>query len=243
MTNETAIQVITDYVNWHKNLKAKQHSPQEILDAFDCSIEALTESSRNKHILDTVKEQYEEEKRLRDKYEGKQNGYRFAHRAMALRDLLKKIAVLLLISGSLSAQKRENFWLKQGISATTMFAAGWLSATNEVANSDYRRYAARHPNADPKWANPRVGFRNKYVAWPTDKRPAYIGSKTFLAWTTDRHHLTNTTRNFLIVGNIGITMSLYDKPNWKQIGLQALTSWAAFAVGSGAAHRYYKYVD
>ena len=152
------------------------------------------------------------------------------------------IVFSLLISGGLQAQKRENFWLKQGISAATMFSSGWLSATNEVANSDYRRYAARHPNADPKWANPRVGFRAKYKNWPTDKRPAYFGSKTFLAWSTDRHHLTNTTRNLLIVGNIGITMSLYEKPNWKQITVQALSSWAAFAVGSGAAHKYYKYV-
>jgi len=141
------------------------------------------------------------------------------------------------------SQKRDNFWLKQGVSATTMLAAGWLSATNEVANSDYRRFAARHPNANPKWANPKIGFRNKYKAWPADKSPAYWGSKTVLAWTTDRHHAYNTTRNFLVAGNIGVTMSLYEKPNWKQIVVQSVSSWAFFAIGSGAAHKYYKPID
>lgn len=156
---------------------------------------------------------------------------------------MRYFLILILFSGNLSAQKRDNFWLKQAAGGLTMAAAGWLSATNEIAVHDYRRFAARHPNANPQWANPRMSFRNKYVDWPQDKRAAYLGSKTVLAWTTDRHHLYNTTRNFLVAGNIGISMTLYEKANWKQVVLQAAVSWASFAVGSGAAHQYYRYVD
>jgi hypothetical protein len=141
------------------------------------------------------------------------------------------------------SQKRDNFWLKQGISAATMAAAGWLHATNEVSVHDYRRFAARHPNANPQWANPRLSFRNKYENWPHDKSAAFFGSKTVLVFTTDAYHLRSTTRNFLIAGNIGVTMSLYEKPNWKQILVQAASSWAFFALGSGAAHHFYKPVD
>ncbi len=124
-----------------------------------------------------------------------------------------------------------------------MAAAGWLHATNEVSVHDYRRFAARHPNANPQWANPRLSFRNKYENWPHDKSAAFFGSKTVLVFTTDAYHLRSTTRNFLIAGNIGVTMSLYEKPNWKQILVQAASSWAFFALGSGAAHHFYKPVD
>ena len=154
------------------------------------------------------------------------------------------LAIILLFLAAFGyGQRRDNFWLKQGIGAAAMFGAGWLHGTNEVSLSDYRRYAARHPNANPKWAFPKVSFRNKYKNWPEDKSPAYFGSKTVLAFTTDAYHLRATTKNFLIAGNIGVTMSLYDKPNWKQIVVQAAASWAFFAIGSGAAHSYYKYVD
>ena len=159
--------------------------------------------------------------------------------------LLRKIFLvfLLFLFSKTFSQNRENFWLKQGIAATTMLAAGWLQGANEVAVNDYRRFAARHPAANPKFANPRISFKRKYENFPTDKSPAYWGSTTVLAWTTDRHHLYNTARNFLVAGNIGISMSLYEKPNWKQIVLQAATSWAFFALGSGAAHSYYKPID
>ena len=151
--------------------------------------------------------------------------------------------ILTLLLSDVFSQKRDNFWLKQGVSATTMAVAGWLQGANEVAVNDYRRFAARHPNANPKFSNPRISFKRKYENFPTDKSPAYWGSTTVLAWTSDRHHLYNTTRNFLVAGNIGVTMSLYQKPNWKQIVVQAASSWAFFAIGSGAAHKYYKPID
>jgi hypothetical protein len=156
---------------------------------------------------------------------------------------MKLLAAVLLFPILSFSQKRDNFWLKQAAGGLTMAAAGWLSATNEVATHDYRRFAARHPNANPQWANPKLSFRNKYADWPQDKSAAYWGSKTVLVWTTDRHHLYNTTRNFLVAGNIGISMTLYEKPNWKQVVLQAAVSWACFAIGSGAAHQYYKPIN
>lgn len=156
-----------------------------------------------------------------------------------MRLLLSFILLLPLFS---ICQKRGHFWLKQGISATAMAAAGFLQGANEVSVNDYRRFAARHPNANPKWANPKISQYNKYKS-REDRTPAYFGSTTVLAWTTDRHHLYNTSRNFLVAGNIGISMSLYDKPNWKKIVLQAVSSWAFFALGSGAAHAYYKPID
>ncbi len=160
-----------------------------------------------------------------------------------MKNLLIIIIILFILIPEGYSQKRNNFWLKQSISAATMLTAGWLQGANEVSVHDYRRYAARHPNANPKWANPKISFKNKYANFPTDKSEAFLGSKTIFAWTTDAYHLRNTTRLFLVSGNVGITMSLYEKPNWKQIVLQAASSWAFYAIGSGAAHKYYKPIN
>lgn len=158
-----------------------------------------------------------------------------------------KYAIVFLIFCFLSlishAQRRDNFWLKQGISAMSMAYAGWLYGTNEVKLHDYRRFAARRRNANPQWHNPTLSFKNKYKNWPTDQSERFLGSKTVFAFATDSYHLNATLRNFLIVGNIGVCMSLYEKPNWKQIVLQAATSWAFYAIGTGAAHAYYKKID
>jgi hypothetical protein len=155
---------------------------------------------------------------------------------------MKYFLILMLISGGLQAQKRDNFWLKQGIGAAAMLTSGFLQGANEVAVNDYRRFAARHPNANPKWSNPKISQFNKFKS-RTDKTPKFFGSTTVFVFVTDRHHAFNTTRNFLVAGNIGVTMSLYHKPNWKQIVVQAAASWAFFAVGSGAAHHYYKPIN
>jgi hypothetical protein len=144
---------------------------------------------------------------------------------------------------SCHAQQRKAFALKQGITIGTAMAAGWLHGTNEVSVHDYRRYQARHPNANPQWANPKKSFKNKYQNFPANKDPAYWGSTHVLAWTTDAYHLRSTGRNLLMAGSIGVSMSLYEKPNWKQIALQACISWASFAIGTGAAHAYYKKID
>jgi len=241
MTTETAIQILQAY-----NDNTFIPSPAHLARAIDHAISELKAASDNKSIREVVKAEMDKEDALRKKHEGKSDrtlGYKHSHRYNALWNLWKKIAVLLLICGGLQAQKRDNFWLKQGVSATTMAVAGWLQGANEVAVNDYRRFAARHPNANPKFSNPRISFKRKYENFPTDKSPAYWGSTTVLAWTSDRHHLYNTTRNFLVAGNIGVTMSLYEKPNWKQIVVQAASSWAFFAIGSGAAHKYYKPID
>lgn len=246
MTNETAIQILQAHNDWRRGDEIAMQSPTEIGLAIDHAISELKAAADNKNIREIVKAEMDKEAALRKKYENKSDrnlGFKHSHRYNALWNIWQKIAVLLLICGGLQAQKRDNFWLKQWISATTMFTAGWLQGVNEVSVHDYRRYAARHPNANPKWTNPKVSFKNKYQQWPTDKSEAYLGSKTVLAWTTDAYHLRNTTRLFLVTGNIGVTMSLYEKPNWKQIVVQVASSWAFYAIGSGAAHKYYKYID
>jgi hypothetical protein len=91
MTTETAIQILQSQIDWYKDQRNRMPSISERCKAFEYSISELAEAARNKKILQLIIAQYEEEKRLRDKSQGKQAGYKYAHRAAAFRDFLKKI--------------------------------------------------------------------------------------------------------------------------------------------------------
>jgi len=94
MTTETAIQILSEHLPYVKGVRIDNKaakSPPTPVQIDNALSFAIAELSRNKHILGIVKAQYEEEKRLMFKYEGKQNGYKYAHRKAALWDLLKKI--------------------------------------------------------------------------------------------------------------------------------------------------------
>jgi hypothetical protein len=152
---------------------------------------------------------------------------------------MKLTIALLLLCGTLTAQKRDHFWLKQGISATTSFSSGFFFRRAEIRKDDYRRYAAVHPNADPKWANPRQSQYNKYKNPPTDLSPKFFGSTTFLVGFTDGFHNDNMIAGASFVSSIGFSMSLYEKPNFKLILVQCLSSWLFYTSGRAVANAAY----
>jgi hypothetical protein len=153
------------------------------------------------------------------------------------------IVILLFLCNELNAQQKQGYWWKQAGAATCYLVAGFADGQAEIIRNDWRRYQAVHPRSNPQWSNPKLSFRNKYEAWPEDQSAAYPGSKTWLAFTTDKFHLNRTLRNALMAGGLAVSLSLYDKPNWKQILLQAAGSWGCFALGSGVAHAIYKPVN
>lgn len=151
-----------------------------------------------------------------------------------------KVLFCLLIASSCYCQNKPGYWWKQAGAATCYLIAGFADGQAEIIRNDYRRYAAIHPKANPQWANPKLSFRNKYQSWPENQKAAYVGSKTWLAFTTDKFHLNRTLRNTLMAGGLAVSMSIYEKPNWKQIIFQAVGSWGCFSLGSGIAHKVYK---
>jgi len=153
--------------------------------------------------------------------------------------ILIVLFLISLITNKSMAQKRDNFWLKQGVSAATSLTSGFFFRRAEIRKDDYRRYAAVHPNADPQWANPRLSQYNKYKNHPTDLSPKFFGSTTFLVGFTDGFHNDNMIAGIAFVSSIGISMSLYDKPNWKLILMQCLSSWFFYASGRAIADAAY----
>jgi hypothetical protein len=144
-----------------------------------------------------------------------------------------KLILLLLISGAAFAQKRDNYWLKQGIGATAFTTSGFLFRRAEIRKDDFRRYLAVHPKANPQWANPKLSQYNKYQNPPSDLSPKFFLSTTVLVGFTDGFHNDNMVGMFFMSSGIGINLSMYEKPNWKVILTQCLTSW--FFYNSGRA--------
>ena len=131
-------------------------------------------------------------------------------------------AALVVCATAAAQGKRPNYWAKQASSAALAFNSGFFARRAEIRKDDYRRYEARHPNANPQWANPRYSFKNKYEAYPTDQSPRYFMSKTVL---------------------VGFTLSLHEKPNIKTILLEAGKTWLFYGIGRAAADKFYQKVD
>ena len=99
----------------------------------------------------------------------------------------------------------EKAFLKAGM----LFASGAADGLSESLIWHYPRFQEVHPGAKPDYWNPYQSWRNKYRNGDPAQGPAYFGSTSFLAWTTDGYHLTRTTGRTMILGSI--TVSLFER--------------------------------
>lgn len=76
--------------------------------------------------------------------------------------------------------------------------------------------------------NPEVSWKNKYKDWPEDKRPAYPGATTWLAWTTDAWHLFKTI--FLSLFTLAIVLYRRHSKWWLYI-IDFIVLKIAFSTG------------
>ena len=77
--------------------------------------------------------------------------------------------------------------------------------------------------------NPEISWRNKYKEGNPDLGPAYFGSTTFLAWTTDGWHLTKTI-GFSIL-QLLIAFLLMRKQKWYYLILTFIIIKLVFVSG------------
>jgi hypothetical protein len=73
-----------------------------------------------------------------------------------------------------------------------MFVGGAFNGVSDALAHKYSSTVFYKSPANNQFWNPQVSWENKYRDWPIDDRPAYFGSTTFLAWTTDGWHMTKT---------------------------------------------------
>jgi len=62
----------------------------------------------------------------------------------------------------------------------------------------YKKYEKY--NLNPLFWNPAISWKNKYKIGSTTE-PAFWGSTTFLAWTTDAYHLFSTISRFILIAS------------------------------------------
>lgn len=107
-------------------------------------------------------------------------------------------------------EKQYGYTLERALlKGTGIFLSGALDGVSETLVWHYPQFEATHPGANPAYWNPYQSWRNKYRNGDPAQGRAYIGSTTWLAWTTDGYHLTRTGSRAFLFGSI--TISVFEK--------------------------------
>jgi len=95
-----------------------------------------------------------------------------------------------------------------------MFVSGASDGLSQTLAFHYWKFEKKFPKANRQFWDNNISWENKYRDYPIDKRPAYFGSKTFLAWTTDGYHLSRTISNTAILSAVVVNFDGAKKWHW-----------------------------
>lgn len=154
---------------------------------------------------------------------------------------MKPLLYLLLAASLLSCAAPRKANLQQDWDVTEA-ARGWRphyagAALAAVSGACWgvHETAVHHPDRFPSswnkqfWDN-RESWRNKYRDGDPTKGPAYPGSTTVLAWTTDAKHLFGTLHRGTLYGSAVVITIGRRRPVLHYL-LDAGVSFAAFSLG------------
>lgn len=144
------------------------------------------------------------------------------------------IGIILLVSTICSAQRDStrslNIKLKS-LRYGSLFISGAAKGTADAISFHYDSFQRVHPNANPQICNPAISWTNKYSYGDPRQGERYLGSKTFLVWTTDLWHGLNAVTTVTGVGGT-IIIVIGEKKSWKyylkELGLGYLANRAGF---------------
>ena len=136
-----------------------------------------------------------------------------------MKKILLSIITLLLLAITTEAQQWWKPTKKEIIGYSSFVLAGVSNGFNQAI--EHHSYGLGNPYVDIS-----KSYKRKYKDYEAgDFSAAYFGSKTFLVWTTDAFHLSNTLqKGFLITGvvlntwDIKSELKKYEKKDrWKVI--------------------------
>lgn len=111
-----------------------------------------------------------------------------------------------------------------------LYVSGFADGMIQVLAFHPDRFFERHPSANRRFWDVNESWRNKYRNGDPEQGRAFIGSTTWLAWTTDAYHLFRTTSRVTAV--TGFTVPLWKGSGKKlkhyaaEVGLSGL-AWSA----------------
>lgn len=133
----------------------------------------------------------------------------------------------LVLMGQAPAGDGSYNWRRAVVGGGLAFISGASWGVHETV--------VHHPGRIPRkwnryyWDN-SVSWQNKYYQRDPENGPAYLGSTTFLAWTTDAKHLFGTVhRVSLFAAGVSITIG-EKRPAWHYL-VDAGLSFCAFSAG------------
>lgn len=141
-----------------------------------------------------------------------------------------KILFLLLIAFNCTAQDSSyhyKLFSKQNRASYILSAVAGLS--DGVSDANFFHHAFR----GSQYADFYLSWRNKYKNGDPAQGERFFGSTTFLVWTTDLYHLSNTVRD--LSQSFSVAVSFQDlkdiKHKWKFILLKAGINYGSNRVG------------
>lgn len=81
----------------------------------------------------------------------------------------------------------KNKWITGGL----VFIAGASKGFNETLTFHWKAFHRKFPDANVKWFNPAISWRNKYEDGDPAKGAKFPLSTSMLVMTTDQYHLNN----------------------------------------------------
>lgn len=139
--------------------------------------------------------------------------------------------------------RNKGFWIKQPVIVAAAMYAGFRRHQRDVISEYYvGGYLRVHPNTNQQWSNPQLSSNNKYVDGDRSKgRVKLIGNINKPVAFSDLYHFQTFEIRLCWTMSLGLSMSLWKKPNWKQIIGQCLLVAAADIAGNGISTLVYDY--
>jgi len=147
---------------------------------------------------------------------------------------LYKIVLILLISLSSSTYGQKYSFKKEWPTLATIYLSGVFDGTSETLTHHYMEFYKVFPNANQQYWNPTYSWRKKYKDGNYNLEPKYLGSTSFLVWTTDGYHMLRFSRNMMIVGTF--LLHPREKKNWKSHALDVFMHTSFYHMGFWTTH-------
>lgn len=109
----------------------------------------------------------------------------------------------------------------------------------------FHETAVHRPSSFPaswnrQYWNGQISWTNKYKDGTPASGPAYFGSTTALAWTTDAKHLFGTLHRAGVLGT-GIVIGFGEKRPWWHYGADLVAGFAGYSLGFSSIWDYHIY--